>query len=72
MVNQHIYSYHRIINPPAGLPKEKVEFSLCYIFPREFMNMLELCGFKDWKVYEGFGYKPYKKHGSMLVWVAYK
>jgi len=51
---------------------DKVNFSLCYIFPREFMNLLELCGFKKWKLYGGFNYKLYKKHGSELVWIAYK
>lgn len=72
LLNQRIYSYHRIVNPPKGMPKEKIEFSLTYIFPREFMNMLELCGFRKWKVYGGFDYKPHNKHGQNLVWVAYK
>jgi SAM-dependent methyltransferase len=69
---QHIYSYHRLIKPPEGLPKEKIEFTLTYIFPREFMNLLELCGFKKWELYGGFGYGPYKKHGQSLVWIAHK
>lgn len=70
--NQLIVSQYVIENPKKGEPKEKLDLSLCYIFPREFMNMLELCGFKKWKLYGGFDYKPYKKHGSELVWIAYK
>jgi SAM-dependent methyltransferase len=70
--NQHIYSFHRLINPPKGLPREKIEFTCTYIFPREFMNMLELCGFRKWKIYGGFDYEPYIKHGQNLVWIAYK
>jgi len=72
LVNQHIRSYHRLVNPPGGMPSEKLELSLCYIFPREFMNMLELCGFRKWKVYGGFDRRPYNKHGQNLVWIAYK
>jgi ubiquinone/menaquinone biosynthesis C-methylase UbiE len=69
---QHIYAYHRLINPPEDMPRDKIEFSLTYIFPREFMNMLELCGFTKWKLYGGFNRKPYTKHGSELVWIAYR
>jgi len=70
-VNQRIRSHWKIANPKKGMPKNKLEITLCYIFPREFMNMLELCGFK-WKVYGGFDYRPYTKHGQELVWVAYR
>ena len=71
-VKQHIYSYHRLVNPPAGFPKEKLELSLCYIFLREFMNMLELCGFRKWELYGGFDKRPYTKNGQELVWIARK
>jgi len=71
LVNQYMHAHHRILNPPEGAPRGKVDFSTCYIFPREFMNMLELCGFRRWKLYGGFDYKPYTKHGQELVWIAY-
>ena len=70
--NQRIESYHRILNPRPGFPREKMEFTLTYIFPREFMNMLELCGFRRWELYGGFRREPYAKNGQNLVWIAYK
>ncbi|MFH0737973.1 MAG: methyltransferase domain-containing protein [Candidatus Micrarchaeota archaeon] len=70
--SQHVYSYHRLVKPPSGLPSEKLELSLCYIFPREFMNMLELSGFKKWELFGGFDKRPYTKHGQELVWIATK
>jgi SAM-dependent methyltransferase len=72
LASQRITVYHRLLNPPAGLPRGKIRFSLAYIFPREFMNMLELCGFKDWELYGGFEKRPYTKHGQELVWIARK
>ena len=70
MANQHITSKRTIRK--NGKVIDRMTLTLCYIFPREFMNMLELCGFRKWKLYGGFNYKPYKKHGSELVWIAYK
>jgi len=70
LVNQKITTNRTI--KKNGKVFDKHNLSLCYIFPREFMNMLELCGFRKWKLYGGFDYKPYKKHGSELVWIAYK
>jgi SAM-dependent methyltransferase len=72
LLNQRIHAYHRLLNPPSGFPKERLEFTLTYIFPREFMNMLELCGFRKWELYGGFDRRPYSKHGQNLVWIAYK
>ncbi|MEW6722494.1 MAG: class I SAM-dependent methyltransferase [Candidatus Micrarchaeota archaeon] len=51
---------------------QKLDLSLCYIFPREFMNMLELCGFRKWELYGGFDRRPYTKNGEELVWVAHR
>jgi len=72
LLNQRIHSHWRIVNPQKGMPKSELEITLCYIFPREFMNMLELCGFSKWKVYGGFDYRPYTKHGQELVWMVQK
>jgi ubiquinone/menaquinone biosynthesis C-methylase UbiE len=72
LVNQRIHSHWKMVNPQEGMPKSRLEITLTYIFPREFMNMLELCGFSKWKLYGGFDYKPYIKHGQELVWIAYK
>ncbi len=68
--NQKIKSVRTI--KKNGKSYSKIVLSLCYVFPREFMNMLELCGFEKWRVYSGYNYKPYRKYGSRLVWIAYK
>jgi hypothetical protein len=70
--NQRIRSHWKIMNPKGGMPKDELRITLCYIFPREFMNMLELCGFRKWELYGGFDRRPYAKNGSELVWVAHK
>ncbi len=72
LLNQRIRTHWAVVNPRDGMPKNKLEITLCYIFPREFMNMLDLCGFSKWKLYGGFDYRPYTKHGQELVWVAQK
>jgi len=72
IVNQKTSAHYEIKNRGQGLPNKRLDLSLCYIFPREFMNMLELCGFKRWELYGGFKREPYKKHGSELVWIAYR
>jgi SAM-dependent methyltransferase len=50
----------------------EMDVKILYIFPREFENLLELCGFKKWKVYGGFNYEPHTKNGQELVWVVEK
>jgi len=72
LLNQRISSHWKIVNPQKGMPKNKLQITLCYIFPREFMNMLELCGFRKWKVYGGFDKRPYTKHGQELVWIVHR
>jgi hypothetical protein len=53
-------------------PSKEMDVRIRYIFPGEFMNLLESCGFKKWKLYGGFNYERYERNGQELVWVAEK
>lgn len=50
----------------------QTNFQLAHIYKREFELLLKLAGFKKWKVYGGFNYKPLKSREQEMVWVAEK
>ena len=50
----------------------KDKFQLAFIYKREFELLLRLAGFKKWKVYGGFNYKPLKSYKQEMVWIIEK
>jgi ubiquinone/menaquinone biosynthesis C-methylase UbiE len=50
----------------------KDKFQLAFIYKREFELLLHLAGFKRWKVYGGFDYKPLKSYKQEIVWIIEK
>ncbi|VVC03840.1 Ubiquinone/menaquinone biosynthesis C-methyltransferase UbiE [Candidatus Bilamarchaeum dharawalense] len=71
LINQRISARYHLENKSKGVSVE-IPFSLCYLFPREFMNMLELCGFEKWELYGGFDRRPYNKNGQELIWIVHR
>ncbi len=50
----------------------KNKFRIALIYKREFELLLRLAGFRKWKVYGGFNYKPLKSYKQEMVWIVEK
>jgi len=50
----------------------KGRFKMTYFYKREFELLLRLAGFRKWKLYGGFNYKPYTEKTQEMVWVIEK
>jgi len=50
----------------------KVNFRIALIYKREFELLLRLAGFRKWKVFGGFNYKPLKSYKQEMVWIVEK
>jgi len=50
----------------------KGKFQIAFIYKREFELLLKLTGFKKWKVYGGFDYRPLKSSKQEMVWIVEK
>lgn len=48
------------------------KFRMTYFYKREFELLLRLAGFKRWKIYGGFEYRPLKEKTQEMVWVIEK
>jgi ubiquinone/menaquinone biosynthesis C-methylase UbiE len=50
----------------------KNKFRITLIYKREFELLLRLAGFRKWKVYGGFDYKPLKSYKQEMIWIIEK
>lgn len=50
----------------------KCQYTLAFIYKREFELLLRLAGFKKWYVYGGFDLKPLKTSKQEMVWIIYR
>jgi len=51
---------------------QSIRFKTSFVYKREFELLLMLAGFKKWKVYGGFNYKPLKNFKQEMVWIIEK
>lgn len=69
-INQNV-NFKQVVSRDNKIIKE-LDFNMTYIFKREFELLLKLAGFKKWKVYGEFNYKPLKEKTQEMVWVVEK
>ncbi len=50
----------------------KNKFQIAFIYKREFELLLRLSGFKKWRVYGGFNYKPLNSYKQEMIWIIEK
>ena len=48
------------------------KFRIAFIYKKEFELLLKMVGFKKWKVYGGFDYRPLNSYSQEMVWVVEK
>jgi ubiquinone/menaquinone biosynthesis C-methylase UbiE len=69
-VNQIVEFINTLKEKDKTIWKDK--FQLAFIYKREFELLLCFAGFKKWKVYGGFDYKPLKSYKQEMIWIIEK